>query len=111
MTLAPMPKSTSARKKKFNQVSLWQGLSAGLLIAVIFLSFFSVNIDIKLKSSMARATTGQELTSVAPEQDAGEDGLDLSKAVLPAEGVTIPIKWGNLGVQMIATGVIDALKF
>ena len=110
MTLAPMPKSTSARKKKFNQVSLWQGLSAGLLITVIFLSFFSVSIEIKLKSSTARAI-GQELTSVTPEQDAGEDSSDISKVVLPAEGVTIPIKWGNLGAQMIATGVIDALKF
>ena len=33
------------------------------------------------------------------------------KEVLPAEGVILPVKWGDLGAQMVKAGVIDADKF
>lgn len=35
----------------------------------------------------------------------------LEKAVLPVQGVALPIKWGDLGKQMVNTGVIDQKKF
>jgi hypothetical protein len=35
----------------------------------------------------------------------------LTKAVLPDEGVELPITWGDLGKQMIADGVIDEQKY
>lgn len=33
------------------------------------------------------------------------------KAVLPPEGVVLPVKWGDMGAQMMAAGVIDQEKF
>lgn len=36
---------------------------------------------------------------------------DLVKEVIPSEGFTLPVQWGNLGKQMVESGVIDAEKF
>lgn len=35
----------------------------------------------------------------------------LEKKVLPPEGVTLPVRWGDLGTQLVREGVIDADKF
>lgn len=34
----------------------------------------------------------------------------LEEEVLPARGVTLPVRWGNLGAQMVKTGIIDPQK-
>ena len=31
--------------------------------------------------------------------------------VIPQEGVELPVKWGNLGVKLVDSGVIDKSKF
>ncbi|MDO8474293.1 MAG: hypothetical protein Q7S62_02015 [bacterium] len=35
---------------------------------------------------------------------------DLESQVLPADGIVLPIQWGDLGMQMMETGVIDEEK-
>lgn len=35
---------------------------------------------------------------------------DLESQVLPQEGIALPIQWGDLGMQMMETGVIDEQK-
>lgn len=35
----------------------------------------------------------------------------LEEVVLPSEGFALPIRWGDLGIQMIEAGVIDKEKF
>ncbi len=35
----------------------------------------------------------------------------LEEAVLPSKGVVLPASWGNLGVQLVDSGAIDADKF
>ena len=37
--------------------------------------------------------------------------LKLEEKVLPPAGVVLPVRWGNLGKQLITTGVIDGKKF
>jgi len=37
--------------------------------------------------------------------------VDLKEIVIPAVGVVLPVKWGNLGKQMVDAGVIDGAKF
>jgi len=37
--------------------------------------------------------------------------LTLEEAVLPSEGVVLPVVWGNLGAQLVDSGTIDADKF
>ena len=44
----------------------------------------------------------------------GEKVLDLAQLpleVLPEEGFTLPVSWGNLGPKLIELGVIDEVKF
>ena len=36
---------------------------------------------------------------------------ELEKKVLPSQGVTLPVVWGNLGAQLVNSGAIDADKF
>jgi hypothetical protein len=47
----------------------------------------------------------------SPRVEAGKAGVDLEEKVLPSAGVILPVRWGDLGKQMIATGVIDGEKF
>lgn len=35
----------------------------------------------------------------------------LEEKVIPEKGIELPVKWGNLGKQLIESGVIDAKKF
>ncbi len=35
----------------------------------------------------------------------------LEQKVLPAEGVALPVEWGDLGVRLVQAGVIDDIKF
>ncbi len=39
------------------------------------------------------------------------DNRSMVEKVLPPEGITLPARWGNLGKQLITTGVIDGEKF
>lgn len=39
------------------------------------------------------------------------DSLNTEEAILPPNGVVLPIQWNNLGQQMVETGIIDADKF
>src|SRR3989338_5708669 len=47
----------------------------------------------------------------------GDGGLqnapvsELERAVLPEEGVTLPVLWGDLGLKLVSVGAIDADKF
>ncbi|MEK7586643.1 MAG: hypothetical protein AAB453_02115 [Patescibacteria group bacterium] len=51
-------------------------------------------------------------TLATPLATLGVGGTDtLTEKVLPANGVVLPAVWGNLGKQLVATGVIDREKF
>ena len=51
---------------------------------------------------------GFEKTNISKEQ---RQVLALEKKVLPEKGVVLPVKWGNLGVQLVESGVIDSERF
>lgn len=39
------------------------------------------------------------------------DKKTLAQEILPEEGVTLPIRWGTLGIQMVKAGLIDKVDF
>lgn len=45
-----------------------------------------------------------------PPVDAGKAQAQLEASVLPANGVTLPITWGDLGAKLVEVGVIDPVK-
>lgn len=52
----------------------------------------------------------QSETAVAP-QGGTLSAEDIEKKVLPAQGVELPVRWGDLGSKMVEEGVIDGAKF
>src|SRR3989344_7717085 len=74
---------------------------AGTLLAF---TFFNFSLTFQLRPSSAKLLG-------LPESLEAREAAKFEKAVLPAEGVALPVKWGDLGVQMIKAGVIDADKF
>lgn len=49
--------------------------------------------------------------SVDPKAAADKEYAKLEALVLPLKGFVLPVEWGDLGVQMAETGVIDKEKF
>lgn len=52
--------------------------------------------------------------SVAPETNAAPANQDLNalqEEVIPSDGVVLPVTWGDLGKQMVQTGIIDEAQF
>ncbi len=76
-------------------------VAAGALLAV---TFFNFSLNFQLRPSLAKLLG-------LPETVEGRETARLEKIVLPAEGVVLPVRWGDLGAQMIKTGVIEADKF
>jgi hypothetical protein len=89
------------------QINYWKLVAIILIVWIVFSQIFDVRIKL-------RAVPGLTFKSKQDSQQTNEpveDFSDLEAAVLPKEGFTLPVKWGDLGKQMIETGVIDASAF
>ncbi len=75
--------------------------AGAVLLALIFFNF---SFNYQLRPCSARLLG-------LPESPETRETARLEKAVLPEEGVVLPVVWGNLGDKMIKAGVIDADKF
>jgi len=115
------PKLTTNNKKRstLNKVSRlskkagsWK-VAILLLFAIILLTqVFEISITPKLSFLKSPLLNKKQVTTAqAPIEPSSIDTANLTKAVLPDEGVELPIAWGDLGKQMIADGVIDEAKY
>ena len=87
-----------SNENKFNQRNIWL-LLAILFFAGIFVLDRFFEISIKYRGTNPTAIQSSIL-----------DDSEIEKIVLPAEGIILPVKWGDLGKQMADAGVIDAEK-
>ncbi len=76
-------------------------VAAGALLAF---TFFNFSLNFQLKPFSAKLFG-------LPETVEERETAKFERAVVPAEGVVLPVRWGNLGAQMIKVGVVDADKF
>jgi hypothetical protein len=105
------------------------------IVAVILLigsAFFDVDLSVRRKPAFDRifGKSAASLTLPTPASATGgspsKDGQsaaggstasgvpsddDLERAVLPTAGVELPVTWGDLGKQLVASGAIDEAKF
>jgi hypothetical protein len=96
------PDTTASKKDSKAIVSAyWKGLVVGFLIAFIFTQVFDVDVGIK-----SRFGSGSN-----QEVGIAQDISEFEKVVLPSDGIILPVRWGNLGKQMVDVGVIDKDKF
>ncbi|KKU37347.1 MAG: hypothetical protein UX53_C0052G0006 [Candidatus Azambacteria bacterium GW2011_GWB2_46_37] len=96
---APVENKRQTENKKFLPISI---LLSAFVVAAAW-----------IYTSGPKATEVVQPVDTVAEQDANsaKELEELEENVLPLDGVTIPIKWGNLGTQMIDAGVIDKEKF
>ena len=64
-----------------------------------------------LPKSSSKNDSQSQTAKVNSTVSATDDLAALEDKVLPAAGVILPVRWGNLGAQLIKTGVIDQAKF
>lgn len=81
-----------------------------LLVIALLISLFFINWA-RIKSYFPRWFKKSKESSAQSEQLNQEKIAKLAQAVLPDEGIILPIEWRNLSQQLIETGVIDQVKF
>lgn len=96
------PPETPQKRLKIKLLPAAVSLFAGGVLLVF--SFFNFSFNYQLRPYSAKLLG-------LPESADERETARLAKAVLPAEGVILPVKWGDLGEKMIKAGVIDADKF
>jgi len=75
--------------------------SSILIVAIIISSFLGYTVGVRVGAQQLVKGSNQENLLVSK----------LEEKVLPSKGVTLNVKWGDLGVKLVETGVIDADKF
>jgi len=87
---------------KKNNSRFWRTSAFVLLVVALLSQFFTLRLEPKFNF-----TQKPKPTSTTTNIDSSE----LVRKVIPAEGVALPISWGDLGQKMITDGVIDEEKF
>src|SRR3989338_8481557 len=91
-------------QQKITKAKMLFATACFLAAAIIVFSLFNFSFDFQLKPYTARLLG-------LPESPEARETAKIEKEVLPAEGVVLPVRWGDLGSQLIKTGVINADKF
>ncbi len=86
-----------------NKKDIWQ--ATGVLLAIVILGFFLFGANLSNKNAASPATSTRK-AALSEKQMA-----QISEAVLPKDGVVLPVVWGDLGAKLIQSGVIDGEKF
>lgn len=96
-------KTEFPEKQKSNLFNIWQITTVVFLVLFlvsIFFNFFNASIVRKENNSQQDLSLKREAVDINV----------LRSKVFPANGVEIPIVWGDLGKRLIESGVIDANK-
>lgn len=103
-------------KSKSKNSHIWIMITAALVLYILFNQKYQIEFNISPRNESNNQTNDQSVTnntsasalqSTAPSIDTNA----LQSQVTPSQGYQLPIKWGNLGKQMVQAGVIDADKF
>ncbi|PIS04684.1 MAG: hypothetical protein COT81_05180 [Candidatus Buchananbacteria bacterium CG10_big_fil_rev_8_21_14_0_10_42_9] len=87
----------------------WQILALGLLFMIVFSWYFDIDIKPRLTS---KTSDSKGQINSASENTSNDQAVAINEEmVLPSQGVTLPVVWGDLGKQLVDKGVIDKAKF
>lgn len=96
--------------KLFEKLGFWKIVTIVLFVIILLTQVFEISITPKL-SFLKNFSQNNSKTTQEEVEEEKVDITTLAKIVLPEEGVTLPITWGELGKKMVADGVIDEQKF
>lgn len=100
-----------------------ESVGLGSILFVIIASSFATGVFVTKQSLKGTGKTATSAPRSATANTAGTKGgnsqqqqaapadPELLAKVLPAQGVELPVTWGDLGSQMVKAGVIDQQKF
>ena len=78
-------------------------IQASILISsIIIASTMGYTVGLRANAQQKISTSSADVINPITE---------LEKKVLPSNGATLPVVWGNLGIKLVEAGVIDADKF
>jgi hypothetical protein len=87
-----------------------KSLASKLLLPAAFLTLGMIGVFLGMKiPGVISEIEAQKLARTNEEQK--ERVKEIAASVVPGEGFTLPIKWGDFGPKMIKAGVIDETKF
>lgn len=89
------------------EVFLWV-LGAGVVVITSFSLGYMFDFDLKPSQKFL---TLIGVVKPTPTPLAEPDTIELDRAVLPEEGYTVNIKWGEVGKKLVAAGGIDMVKY
>jgi len=121
-------KSDAVAKRSVGEIakSQWKNAVISLAGVVLAANVTSLFLDVKVSvrprgaasipsvvgSTVAQGGVAQGDSENHHPSGASSQSLgDLPERVTPSSGVTIPVKWGKLGKQLVESGVIDEQKF
>lgn len=113
MSKNPTSEQTQSKQSRSidKEKRFWKIAAVALFAAIVLTQV--VDISVKPRFSFSNLSSTQLETATGSNQttNTGIDPSAIAGEVLPSEGVTLPIRWGNLGQRMIDDGVIDENKF
>ena len=78
-------------------VNYWKWFFVGAIGLFIFFQFF----DVKIKPRFGDDNESQSASVIQS---------NFEEVVLPSEGIVLPVRWEDLGMKLVSTGVIDGQK-
>ena len=103
--------SLSLHKRIVEQPNFWKGVALVLFAIIILTQVFEISVTPKATFLRTMLFGKRETASQTSIETGTINTAVLTQAVLPKEGVMLPINWDDLGKRMIADGVIDEAKF
>ena len=101
----------SADLKKVDKNYFWKGLALILFAIIVLTQLFDISIAPKISFLNSSLDNKNIILSPGENSYSSIDVASITQEVLPADGVVLPIVWGDLGKRMIEDGVIDEEKF
>lgn len=87
-------------------------LSASLILSAILVSLaFIFNDELKIKINDIKKNESSILNANQETAVSSADSKILEEKIIPSRGIELPVKWGDLGKQLVESGAIDAKKF
>ena len=111
-----MPTARKLKPFGANKLQVIIAIEVLVILLIVVNIFFDIKLTVKRKPVLTKLVSllifQKSTNQTAAPQSADTNGdAALTEMVLPAEGVTLPITWGDLGKKMVNAGVIDQAKF
>ncbi len=94
-------------KKKLKEMRFWKFSAIFLLVVFVLSQFIVISISVKSPFGKKEKPSSAQL---APTSSLESFAGSIAETVLPSKGIRLPIEWKDLGIRMVADGVIDEQK-